>query len=208
MLLNLASDKPFVFVWCQDNNQMIIKKMFSRWYLENNSLLSGINLDSYDVGFVFFDRRNLENQLPKFFKEVKVNEIYVITGPWYFSSTRIWVEVVNILKFLWVIDNIYFLDKLALFRQFMQKNNLNEVYLFSWNKNKFILLQKNDYKEIFKKDLDENILVEELFEINLDNPKISYKELLQNYDKNFQWDSTLNYIYPYYIFEPIVQKNC
>jgi hypothetical protein len=82
-----------------------------------------------DAKFIFFDRKNLEQQLPEFFANKLPEEIYVITGPGYFSSTRIGVEVVNILSFLKKVRKIYFMDKISLFKQFVvdveaKKNNL------------------------------------------------------------------------------------
>ena len=161
--------------------------------------------------FVFFDRKSLEKQLPSFFSNRVVSDIYVVNWPGYFSSTRIWVEVVNILKFLRYFKQIFFLSKLDLFRQYMKQSNINEVYLFSGNKNKFILLKENSYREIFKKDLQSDIVVEELFELELSNKKILYSELLKDY-KNYKWNYLVDksYLYPFYIFAPIVdtKKAC
>ena len=176
MLLNLASDKPFIFS-CWD--------------------------------FVFFDRKNLENQLPEFFKNKNINEIYVITWPGYFSSTRIWVEVVNILKFLWILNKVFFLSKIDLFTQFLKIRNLDKIYIFSGNKNKFIELSKEwKFSEILKKNINLDLYVEELFEISLKNKFVLYKDILKDYKKNFSWNIANKYLVPFYIFEPLVQKKC
>ena len=168
MLLNLASDKPFV----------------------------------YDRDFVFFDRKNLEKELPDFFYENKdkVSTLKVITWPGYFSSTRIGVEVVNILKFLGIVKNLYFLDKISLFQQFLKKENLDSIVLFSWNKNKFVLVKLTDYEIVWKKILEKEVLFEEFFEKDY-KPFIEYKKVL-SYDYN--WEKEDRYLVPFYVFEPIV----
>jgi len=94
-----------------------------------------------DSEFIFFDRKNLEQQLPEFFANKLPEEIYVITGPGYFSSTRIGVEVVNILSFLKKVRKIYFMDKISLFKQFVvdveaKKNNLG--WLGEYNENQIV----------------------------------------------------------------------
>jgi len=172
MLLNLASDKPFIY-----NN----------WE------------------FIFFERKELENQLPSFFYENKENikTLYIITWPGYFSSTRVGVEVINILFTLNVVENLYFLNKLEFFYQ----NGFDDIYLFSGNKNKFILLKKWwNYDIVFKKDLDLSKYFEELLELKLENIKtISYKKLLKNYEK-INWNNLEknHLLKPFYIFEPII----
>ena len=152
--------------------------------------------------FIFFERKKLETELPNFFYENKktLKDIYVLTWPWYFSSTRVWVEVINILKVLNIFDNIYFLNKLDFFKQLWY----DDIYLFSGNKNKFIEFKLDWYNIVSKKDLDKNKKMEEIFELDWQS-KIEYKKILNNY-KNIQWnilwkDSLLK---PYYIFAPIV----
>ena len=160
--------------------------------------------------FVFFDRKTLEKQLPSFFSDRVVSDIYVVNWPGYFSSTRIWVEVVNILKFLGYFKQIFFLSKLDLFKQYMKQSNIEEVYLFSGNKNKFILLKEDSYVEVFKKELKSDIVVEELFELDIPNRGILYSELLKDY-KRYKWNLVNDgYLYPFYIFAPIVdiKKAC
>ena len=169
MLLNLASDKPFV----------------------------------YDTDFIFFDRKNLEEQLPKFFhkNKDKIKNLYVLTGPGYFSSTRIWIEVVNILLALWVIDKVYYLNKLEFFSNLWFSN----IYLFSWNKNKFILLKENGlYQIVEKTKLDPTKTFEQLFDLNLEKV-IHYDNILKKY-KQLSWKKAdkSNLLKPFYIFEPIV----
>jgi len=166
-----------------------------------------LNLSS-DVPFIyrdweirFFERRSLEEQLPKYFYENKdlLANIYVISWPWYFSSTRVGVEVINILKVLWIVKNIYFLNKLDFFKELWFK----DIYLFSGNKNKFIDLEWN---VILKKNLNNQKQIEELFELKLENfEMIKYKEILKNY-KNLKWDKIKKQglLKPFYIFEPIV----
>jgi len=168
MLLNLASDKPFV----------------------------------YDGDFVFFDRKNLEEELPGYFYENKdkISTLKVITWPGYFSSTRIGVEVVNILKFLGVVKELYFLDKISLFQQFLKKENLDLIVLFSGNKNKFVLVKPDNYEIVWKEILEKEVLFEEFFEKNY-KPFIEYKKLL-SYDYN--WQKADKYLVPFYVFEPIV----
>jgi len=168
MLLNLASDKPFVYYW----------------------------------DFVFFDRKKLEEQLPNFFykNKDKISTLKVITWPGYFSSTRIGVEVVNILKFFDVVKDLYFLDKISLFQQFLKKKDLNSIVLFSGNKNKFVLVSSNDYKIVWKEILGKKSLFEEFFENNYE-PFVGYKKVL-SYD--YAWKKAKNYIVPFYVFEPIV----
>jgi hypothetical protein len=56
------------------------------------------------------------------------------------------VEVVNILKFLGVVKELYFLNKISLFQQFLKKENLNLIVLFSGNKNKFVLVKPDNYE--------------------------------------------------------------
>jgi len=168
MILNLASDNPFVYDWY----------------------------------FVFFDRKNLEKELPDFFYENKdkLSTLKVITWPGYFSSTRIWVEVVNILKFLDIIKDLYFLDKISLFQQFLKKENLDSIVLFSWNKNKFVLVKSDDYEIIWKEILEKEVLFEEFFEKDY-KPFIEYKKVL-SYDYN--WEKEDRHLVPFYVFEPIV----
>ena len=150
--------------------------------------------------FVFFDRKNLENQLPQFFydNKDKLNSLYVITWPWYFSSTRVGVEVVNILKVLWIFKNIYFLDKIIFFKKLW----FRKLYLFSWNKNKFLDLETDNI--ISKKDLNPSYKMEELFELEAKN-MIFYKDIIKNYKDikwNKLWENTL--LKPFYIFDPII----
>jgi len=169
MLLNIASDKPFIY--------------------ENNN-------------FIFFDRKELETQLPEFFykNKEKISTMYVIHGPWYFSSTRVGVEVLNILKTLDVIHTLYYLDKLSFFAQCGEEN----IYLFSGNKNKFILWKNNEI--VLKKDLDFSLYFEELFELKIEsNNFIKYENIVKNY-KNLSWNKLEEnkLLRPYYIFEPIV----
>ena len=172
MLLNLASDKPFVY---------------------------------FNNDFLFFDRKSLESILPSFFYKNKdiIKTIYIINWPWYFSSTRVGVEVVNILYALGIIKDIYFLDKL----DFFQQNNIVDTYLFSGNKNKFIYLEKNgSYKIVWKKELNFSKNFEELFELKLDNINfVKYTDFIKNY-KNLNWKKLWkqSLLKPNYIFEPIV----
>jgi len=156
----------------------------------------------YADKFTFFERKNLEEQLPNYFFEnvEKINDIYVITWPWYFSSTRVWVEVINILNTLNIVENIYFLDKIS----FYQKLWYNQIYLFTWNKNKFYDISTT--KVTFRKDLDFDILLEELFEIKLDwFNYIKYSTFIKKY-KDLEWNKLKNndLLKPFYIFEPIV----
>ena len=168
MILNLASDKPFVYDW----------------------------------DFVFFDRKSLEKDLSAFFykNKDKLSTLKVITWPGYFSSTRIGVEVVNILKFLGVIKELYFLDKLSLFKQFLIKENLYSVVLFSGNKNKFVMVYvDNDYDIVWREILEKDVLFEEFFEKDY-KPLIEYKKVL-TYDYNRERAD--KYLVPFYVFEPI-----
>ncbi len=167
MLLNLASDIPFVY---------------------------------YNKKYYFFDRKSLENDLPAFFVKNKTIQIYVITGPGYFSSSRIWVEVVNIISFIWLFSNIFYINKITLFQNYIKKKNINEIILFSWNKNKFIKLYHNSYDFVWKIDW----LSEEFFDSKFVNKKfISYEKILYNYKSEYNRNKS-KYIKPYYIFEPIV----
>ena len=169
MLLNLASDKPFI----------------------------------YDNSFIFFDRKNLEGQLPKFFYENKdkIKNLYVLTGPGYFSSTRIWIEVVNILLALQVINTAYYLNKLEFFNSLW----FSDIYLFSGNKNKFIFLQENGLYEIVEKaNLDYAKAFEQLFDLKLEKV-IYYEDILKKYKKLSWKKADKNHLLkPFYIFEPIV----
>lgn len=172
MLLNLASDKPFVYK---------------------------------DWEFIFFSRKELESQLPNFFYENRNNlkNLYVINWPWYFSSTRVWTEVVNILLALKVFDKVYYLNKLEFFNQIAK----DKIYLFSGNKNKFILLkQTGDYEIVLKKNLDLNIKFEELFELKIEQANfVRYNDILKNYDKlDWKIATESSLLKPFYIFQPIV----
>ena len=169
MILNLASDIPFIY---KDND------------------------------FIFFERKELESNLPKFFKESwNLDEIYVIVWPWNFSSTRIWVEVINILIFLWYFNKVYFLDKLDLFTQLWYEN----IYLFSGNKNKPIFLKEDKNYDIIKIFDLENFKFEETFYLDYWKEKILYKDLFKNI-KGITWNKLDKWelLVPYYIFQPIV----
>jgi len=168
MLLNLASDVPFIL---------------DKWH------------------YFFFDRKNLENLLPNFFSRLKKfpPDIFVITGPGYFSSTRIWVEVINILSFLGKFKVIYWLDKISLFQQFLNQNDLEVIYLFSGNKRIFIKTLSDSYELINKCENPS----EEFFSGIVSNKDIiSYNKVLENY-KSYNWNKS-NYIRPFYVFQPIV----
>ena len=151
-----------------------------------------------DNQIIFLDRKNLENQLAVFLKNNFENNIFIINWPWYFSATRIWVETINILKFLKKIENIYFLNKLDFFRQ----NNIYDIYLFSGNKNKYIHLKENDFSIVLKQNLDSQKKSEQLFEQENNLQFINYETILKNY-KNLNWENT-NILKPYYVFKPIV----
>jgi len=169
MILNLASDIPFIY---KDND------------------------------FIFFERKKLESNLPKFFKDcIDLNEIYVVIWPWNFSSTRIWVEVVNILIFLWYFNEVYFLDKLDLFSKLWFK----DVYLFSGNKNKLIFLKENKKYDIIKTANLADFPFEETFDLDYWKKKILYKDLFKNI-KKISWNKLDKWelLVPYYIFQPIV----
>ena len=168
-----------------------------------------INLSSdipfvYDnVKFHFFDRKNLENQLPKYLYEIEnLKDLHVITWPWNFSTTRIGTEVINILLFLWKIDKVYYLNKLEFFN-FLWYDN---IYLFSGNKNKFIKLLKNQKYEIINRKDTKTLYCEEVFEEKnkLDLKYIRYEDILKNY-KKLDWHEEFKLLKAYYIFEPIVE---
>lgn len=158
----------------------------------------------HDWEFTFFEKKQLDIELPKFFKKNRnINKLFVIIWPGNFSSSRIWVEVVNILVYLWVLKNVFYLNKLDFFNQLWY----NDIYLFSGNKNKFIYLkEENNYDIVPKQDMDQKYLLEELFELNLDSfEMIRYKNILKDIEKlerNKLKEKEL--LVPYYIFEPIV----
>jgi len=168
MIVNLASDIPFIF---------------KDWKIS------------------FFDRQKLQIELPNYLYEIKnFKNIYVITWPWNFSTSRIWIEVLNILLYFWKIDFIYYLDKLDFFNQLWY----SYIYLFSWNKNKLIKLKENKTYDIVFIDNIEDFYCEETFE---DRNKISlktikYKDIFKDY-KKLNWNKETNILKPYYIFEPI-----
>ena len=154
--------------------------------------------------FIFFDRKQLDIQLPKFFKNNSdVDKLFVIIWPGNFSSSRIWVEVINILVYLWVLKNVFYLNKLEFFNKLWFEN----IYLFSGNKNKFIFLkdQKN-YDIVSISDMNKKYLLEELFELNLEGfEMIKYFKILNDIEKlerNKLKEKEL--LTPYYIFEPAV----
>lgn len=152
--------------------------------------------------FHFFNRKNLEKELPTYLYELwNLDDIYVIIWPWNFSTARIGTEILNILLFLKKIKTIYYLDKLNFFNQLWYEN----IYLFSWNKNKFIKIKKKwEYTIVLRNDI-ENLQCEEVFEEknNLNLRTIKYKNILKNY-KNLNWNKEQNILKTYYIFEPIV----
>ena len=158
---------------------------------------------SYDEWkFHFFDRKNLEIQLPNYLYELKnLKTLYVITWPWNFSTARIWTEVLNILLYLWKLESVYYLNKLEFFNML----GYDDIYLFSWNKNKLIKLWKNQkYEIINRKDL-ENLYCEQIFEEKnkLDLEYIKYEDILKDYNK-LGWKKENKLLKAYYIFAPIV----
>ncbi len=154
--------------------------------------------------FTFFERKQLDIQLPEFFKNNSdVDKLFVIIWPGNFSSSRIWVEVVNILVYLWVLKNVFYLNKLEFFQQLWYNN----IYLFSGNKNKFIFLKdQKKYDIVSTSDMNKKCLLEELFELNLEGfGIIKYKDILKDIEKlerNKLKEKEL--LIPYYIFEPAV----
>ncbi len=169
MLLNFASDVPFVY---------------------------------NDWDLYFFDRKNFETQLPTYlYKQNSIETLYIITWPWNFSTTRIGTEVVNILLHLWNLDKVYYMDKLELFNKLWYEN----IYLFSWNKNKFILLKKDKNYDITSRKEIKTWICEQTFEernqLNLD--VIKYENILKDYQK-INWNKETKLLKANYIFEPIV----
>jgi len=154
--------------------------------------------------FTFFDRKQLDIQLPKFFKENNdIKKLFVIIWPGNFSSSRIWVEVINILVYLWVLKNVFYLNKLEFFQQLW----FNNIYLFSGNKNKFIYLKTdNNYDIVSKQDMNKKYLLEELFELNLDGFEIVKYQIILNDIEKLKWNKLKKQelLTPYYIFEPAV----
>ena len=159
---------------------------------------------SYDnEKFYFFDRKELEIEFPKYLYEVKdLKNLYIITWPGNFSTTRVWTEVLNILLYLWKLDKVYYINKLEFFNLMWYDN----IYLFSWNKNKFIKLLKNKKYEIINRKNIENLYCEQVFEERnkLDLKYIKYEDILKNY-KKLDWHVENKLLEPYYIFEPIVE---
>jgi len=157
----------------------------------------------HNWNFTFFERKQLDTQLPKFFKKKgNIDKLFVIIWPGNFSSSRIWVEVVNILVYLWVFKNVFYLNKLEFFQQLW----FNDIYLFSGNKNKFIFLKDNNNDIVSKQDMNKKYLLEELFELNLENFElIKYESILNNIE-NLEWNKLKEreLLIPYYIFEPAV----
>jgi len=157
----------------------------------------------YNWEFTFFERKQLDIQLPKFFKDNNIDKLFVIIWPGNFSSSRIGVEVINILMYLWVLKNVFYLNKLEFFQQLW----FNNIYLFSGNKNKFIYLKTdNNYDIVSKQDMNKKYLLEELFELNLEEfETIKYKNILDNVEK-LEWNKLKKQelLTPYYIFEPAV----
>lgn len=152
--------------------------------------------------FTFFEKKSFEKELPVFLDSNIIEELYIINWPWNFSTTRIWIEVLNIFLLLGKISKIYFLNKLEFFNLLWFYN----IYLFSWNKNKFInLIENQEYKFVQKNNINKKLNVEEFFfnEIIFDNNFIKYSKILKNY-KNIKWNQEKNILKPYYIFDPIV----
>lgn len=169
------------------------------------NLSSDIPFIFKDSKFKFFERKKLESELPLFFKEEKAREIYLINWPWNFSTTRIWVELINILFFLWKLDKAYCMNKIDLFLQSWYEY----IYLFSWNKNKILELKgKSDIDFISPKDLKRK-KSEEIFskDGNLTEDIIRYADLLSDYEKLARPEYNIdNLLRPFYSFDPIV--NC
>lgn len=169
MLLNFASDVPFVYK--NDN-------------------------------FTFFEKKNFETQLPNYlYEQDNIEELYIITWPWNFSTTRIGTEVINILLYLKKVQNVYYLNKLEFFNALWYEN----IYLFSWNKNKFLYLKQNkDYEIISRNDI-KIWKSEQIFEErnNLDIEHINYENILKNY-KKLDWNKENKQLDVFYIFNPIV----
>jgi len=167
------------------------------------NLWSDVPFVYFDWIFHFFERKKLELELPRFFKEFwYLEEIFIITWPWNFSSCRIWIEVVNILIYLGVLKDVFYLNKLEFFQQLGYQN----IYLFSGNKNKFIKLEKHNYIIVSKVNMDNSIPLEELFELTIEGfDIIKYKNILKSFQKlernKLKKQDILS---PYYIFNPIV----
>lgn len=166
------------------------------------NLSSDIPFSYNNWNFHFFDRKKLEKDLPTYlYKLWNLKDIYLITWPWNFSTARVGTEVLNILLFLWKLEKIYYLDKLDFFNQLWYEN----IYLFSWNKNKFIKLKNKWVYDIVSRNYIEKLNCEETFEERnkLDLQNIKYKDILKNY-KTFNWNEEKNILKACYIFEPIV----
>jgi hypothetical protein len=102
-----------------------------------------------------------------------------------------------------VFDKVYYLNKLEFFNQIAK----DKIYLFSGNKNKFILLkQTGDYEIVLKKNLDLNIKFEELFELKIEQANfVRYNDILKNYDKlDWKIATESSLLKSFYIFQPIV----
>lgn len=169
------------------------------------NLSSDVPFVYHDRAFVFFERKKLEIQLPEFFHKNQISELYVLNGPWNFSSTRVGVELVNILIFLEKLDKVFFLNKMEFFSQ----NNFQNIYLFSGNRNKIIHLLENENVKFVNQNQIKADLSEQTFESRnfLSENIIKYEEILQNY-KKLKWHQIQDkeLLKPHYAFDPIV--NC
>jgi len=151
----------------------------------------------------FLERKKLEEQLPVFLKSNK-QDLYVVTWPGNFTSTRIGCQIINI--YLWVnkIKEIYYLNKFEFYKQLWYSN----IFLFSGNKNKYLHLD-TEWKTTEKnvQDLDKKtLLLEPLFDdINTERFGVEYmipiQEILTKHT-NIQWKEAAS-LSPFYYFKPI-----
>lgn len=166
------------------------------------NLSSDIPFSYNNWTFHFFDRKSLEKQLPDYLYKIKdLKNLYIITWPWNFSTARVGTEVINILLYLLKLNNVYYLDKLDFFNQLWYEN----IYLFSWNKNKFIKLKNKWVYDIVSRNYIEKLNCEETFEERntLDLQNIKYQDILKDYEK-LNWKKERKLLKANYIFAPIV----
>jgi len=81
----------------------------------------------------------------------------------------------------------------------------DDIYLFSWNKNKFIRLKKDSKYEIINRKDVENIYCEQILEERnkLDLDFVKYEDILKDFIK-LDWNKESKLLKACYIFAPIV----
>ena len=150
---------------------------------------------------IFFDNYNLEDKLPLILKKSQQESIYVINGPWRFTNVRIWCEIINIFCFVYN-KKVYSINKLSIFQQLW----IDNIYIFSWNKSKYIYLKKWNVSIVSVENMQENSKCEKLFDsnnINLLKKKVKYMDIINLIVSNKLNLTYTNQVKPYYYFEPI-----